>query len=102
MSLKLVMQRLKSAYYRQVDGFRSDIELIRINAQIFHGEESAFAKCAEELEDDLLDNLPTDERDVDADEIITRMTPYPRIISAQQPVAASGGLRVRMRRSTRQ
>ena len=102
MSLKLVMQRLKSAYYRQIGGFRSDIELIRINAQIFHGEESAFAKCAEELEDDLLDNLPTDERDVDADEIITRMTPYPRIISAQQPVAASGGLRVRMRRSTRQ
>ena len=98
MSLKLILHRLKSGYYRQIDGFRSDIELIRTNAQIFHGEESVFAKCAEELEDDLLDDLPTNERDFSLD----GMKSYATIVRTDTGDAEENGtrpsLRVRMRR----
>lgn len=101
MALNLIINRLKNSYYRQIDGFRSDVELIRVNAEIFHGEGSVFANFAAELEDDLLDDLPsTDQSEPDID----GMKVFPTITKASAPAESelpNGGrvsLRVKMRR----
>ena len=100
MALNLIIDRLKNSYYRQVEGFRCDVELIRVNAEIFHGEDSIFAKFAAELEDDLLDDLPVEQREPDID----GMKSYPTIESASIPPGGTlpngerMSLRVKLRR----
>ena len=98
MSLDLIMARLKSSYYRQVDAFKSDVELIRINSEIFHGEGSLFASCAAELEDDLLHEMPEDGGEPLG---VDGIKSYPTIASALQSIQGNlpngGRLRVRMR-----
>lgn len=100
MSLDLILARLKGSYYRQVDAFKSDVELLRINSEIFHGEDSLFATCAAELEDDLLHELPEDE---DEPLGVDGIKSYPTIASALQSIQGNlpngGRLRVRMRQT---
>ena len=58
---KLILHRLKAVTIDRSTVSRSDIELIRTNAQIFHSKKRRFCKSPEELEDDL-PRRPSDER----------------------------------------
>ena len=53
MSLERIKHRLKGRYYRQLDAFKSDAELIWTNAALFHGLPSSFEAAARELRDEL-------------------------------------------------
>jgi len=61
MSLERIKHRLKGRYYRQLDAFKSDAELIWTNAALFHGLNSSFEAVAKEIRDELLKDV--DEND---------------------------------------
>ena len=61
MSLERIKHRLKGRYYRQLDAFKSDAELIWTNAALFHGLNSSFEAVAKEIRDELLKDV--DEKD---------------------------------------
>ena len=99
MALKLIEERLKRSYYRQIDAFKSDVELIRLNCEIFHGENGAYTAVANDLEEDLTTDLPEREDDDTKSSVWRTMKSYPAIVrEQQQPPEARAALRVRMRR----
>ena len=65
MSLERIKRRLKGRYYRQIDAYKSDADLILSNATLFHGEGSGFEAVAKEIREELLKDI--DENDFVAD-----------------------------------
>lgn len=61
MSLEKIKKRVKSRYYRQIDAFKADADLLVSNATLFHGEGSSFEAVGKEIRDELLKDI--DEQD---------------------------------------
>jgi len=104
MGLSLIQERLRNSYYRQIDAFKSDVELVRINCEIFHGESSDYTAVATDLEDDLLNEIPERDDTELVSSVASAMKSYPAIVCEQPPPPAGTAengrvsLRVRMRR----
>ena len=105
MGLSLIQERLRNSYYRQIDAFKSDVELVRVNCEIFHGDDSAYTAVANDLEDDLLSDLPERDDTHAVTSASIAIKSYPTIFREPRLPPAEGAnengrvsLRVRMRR----
>ena len=71
MALDLILKRLASGYYRQVEAFKHDLATLRGNCELFNGDGSEYTTSAVALERELCENLQT----VDIDRPIVGVEP---------------------------
>jgi len=80
MSLERIKHRLKGRYYRQLDAFKSDVDLIWSNAALFHGPDSSFEAVAKEIREELLRDIEENDFVADTHEIHLNFPSYGKIV----------------------
>ena len=91
MALDLILNRLASGYYRQVEAFKHDLATLRGNCELFNGDGSEYTTSAVALERELCENLQT----VDIDRPIVGVEPASRVPPPVEDITTPRGRRRR-------